>query len=50
VGIFPKQPRLIEKLLEEFGPIDVEVVQGPEQRLLFRELVSRHHYLASIQK
>lgn len=32
-------------VIDEFGPIDVEVVQSPEQRLLFRELVSRHHYL-----
>jgi len=31
--------------IEEFAPIEVELVQSREQRLLFRELVSRHHYL-----
>jgi hypothetical protein len=36
---------VISGVVEEFGPVDVEVVQSPEQRLLFRELVSRHHYL-----
>ena len=29
----------------EFEPITVETVETPEQRLLFRELVGRHHYL-----
>ena len=29
----------------EFAPIEVEPVESPEQRLLFRELVGRHHYL-----
>ena len=29
----------------EFGPIVVEAVTNGEQRLLFRELVGRHHYL-----
>jgi hypothetical protein len=31
--------------VEEFAPLDVELVQSRQQRLLFRELVSRHHYL-----
>lgn len=31
--------------VEEYGPIEVELVQSQEQRLVFRELVSRHHYL-----
>lgn len=31
--------------VEEYGPIEVELVQSQEQRDLFRELVSRHHYL-----
>ncbi len=31
--------------VEEFAPVDVELVESPEQRLLFRELLSRHHYL-----
>jgi len=29
----------------EFGPIVLEMVSEKEQRLLFRELVGRHHYL-----
>lgn len=31
--------------VEEFGPIEVELVQSREQRQLFRELLSRYHYL-----
>lgn len=31
--------------VEAFSPVDVELVQSQEQRRLFRELVSRHHYL-----
>ncbi len=31
--------------VESFAPIEVLRVQSPEQRLLFRELVSRYHYL-----
>lgn len=31
--------------VEEFTPIDVELVKGPEQRQLFKKLVSRYHYL-----
>ena len=31
--------------VEEFAPIDMDLVQSREQRLLFRELLSRHHYL-----
>jgi len=31
--------------VEEFTPIDVELVQSREQRQLFKELVSRYHYL-----
>jgi hypothetical protein len=31
--------------VEQFTPIDVELVQSRQQRLLFRELVSRYHYL-----
>jgi len=29
----------------EFAPIELEAVETPDQRLLFRELVGRHHYL-----
>jgi len=29
----------------EFAPIELEAVESPDQRLLFRELVGRHHYL-----
>ena len=29
----------------EFGPIEMELVESLDQRLLFRELVGRHHYL-----
>lgn len=31
--------------VEEFAPIMVELVESGEDRLLFRELVGRHHYL-----
>ena len=31
--------------VSEFGPIELEAVETPDQRLLFRELVGRHHYL-----
>jgi len=31
--------------VEEFTPIDVELVQSREQRHLFKEVVSRYHYL-----
>jgi len=31
--------------VEEFTPIDVELVQSRQQRQLFKELVSRYHYL-----
>ena len=31
--------------VEEFAPIEVELVQSREQRQLFRELLSRYHYL-----
>ena len=31
--------------VEEFTPIDIELVQSREQRGLFRELLSRYHYL-----
>jgi len=31
--------------VEAFAPVRVEPVDGPEDRLLFRELVGRHHYL-----
>jgi len=31
--------------VEEFTPLVIERVQSREQRLLFRELVGRHHYL-----
>lgn len=31
--------------VEEFSPIEVELVQSREQRQLFRELLSRYHYL-----
>ena len=40
------QPRaVLVGSVEEFAPVDVALVQSQEQRLLFRELVSRHHYL-----
>lgn len=29
----------------DFAPIEIEAVETPDQRLLFRELVGRHHYL-----
>ncbi|MGH2608211.1 MAG: DUF4338 domain-containing protein [Tepidiformaceae bacterium] len=29
----------------EFAPIEIELVETADQRLLFRELVGRHHYL-----
>ena len=32
----------------ELEPIEVAVVETPEQALLFRELVGRYHYLASV--
>lgn len=31
--------------VSEFAPIEIETVETREQRLLFRELVGRHHYL-----
>lgn len=31
--------------VESFAPVEVQKVQSPQQRLLFRELVSRYHYL-----
>ena len=31
--------------VSEFGPIELEAVETLDQRLLFRELVGRHHYL-----
>jgi hypothetical protein len=31
--------------VEEFGPVNLERVESREERLLFRELVGRHHYL-----
>ena len=31
--------------MSEFGPVLLEAVSSEEQRLLFRELVGRHHYL-----
>ena len=31
--------------VEEFAPVAVELVKSREQRQLFRELLSRHHYL-----
>jgi hypothetical protein len=31
--------------VEAFAPLDVQVVETREQRLLFKELVSRYHYL-----
>lgn len=30
---------------EEFAPLDIELVESREQRLLFEELLSRYHYL-----
>jgi len=31
--------------VEEFGPLDIELVESRQQRQLFRELLSRYHYL-----
>ena len=31
--------------VEEFAPLDVELVEGRQQRQLFQELLSRYHYL-----
>ena len=31
--------------VESFAPVEVQRVQSPQQRFLFRELVSRYHYL-----
>mgnify|MGYP001044552032 FL=1 len=31
--------------VEAFSPIDIELVQSPGQRRLFRDLISRYHYL-----
>lgn len=31
--------------VEEFAPLDVQLVESRRQRLLFRELLSRYHYL-----
>jgi hypothetical protein len=31
--------------LSDFSPLEIEAVETPEQSLLFRELVGRHHYL-----
>jgi hypothetical protein len=31
--------------VEEFAPLDVQLVESRQQRLLFRELLSRYHYL-----
>ena len=31
--------------VSEFAPIEIEAVETADQRLLFRELVGRHHYL-----
>lgn len=34
--------------VEEFAPIEVELVQSREKRQLFRELLSRYHYLGYV--
>ena len=39
----PSEP--LEGELSEIQPVVLEVVRSDEQRLLFRELVDRHHYL-----
>jgi hypothetical protein len=40
------QPRVVlGGSVEAFSPVTVELVQSQEQRQLFRELLSRHHYL-----
>ncbi len=31
--------------VEAFAPLDVQLVQSPQERLLYRELISRYHYL-----
>jgi hypothetical protein len=36
---------LLEGKVDDFGPIVLEPVGNEQQRLLFRELVGRHHYL-----
>ncbi|MGH7535117.1 MAG: Druantia anti-phage system protein DruA, partial [Gemmatimonadales bacterium] len=47
VPVTPRGDRGLDLVGEvgEFEPIEVEAVETPEQRLLFRELVGRHHYL-----
>ncbi len=37
--------KILDGSVQEFQPIAVEPVEEPEQRLLFRELVGRYHYL-----
>ena len=36
---------MVSGSVEEFWPVRLERVQGPEQRELFRELIGRYHYL-----
>jgi hypothetical protein len=40
--------RVVEGEMREFEPIEAEAVETPEQALLFRELVGRHHYLGGV--
>ena len=44
----PSEP--LEGELSEIQPVVLEVVRSDEQRLLFRELVDRHHYLGHASK
>jgi len=47
--ILPAEPGQVHSRLsgsvEEFAPLDVELVENRQQRQLFRELLSRYHYL-----
>ena len=37
--------RRLDGTVRDVGPLRVELVRGPAERLLFRELVGRYHYL-----
>lgn len=45
VSVRGEPAALLEGKVGAFEPIVLEPVRSPEQRLLFRELVGRHHYL-----
>jgi hypothetical protein len=47
VPVTPRGDRRPERVgeLSDFAPIEMELVETADQRLLFRELIGRHHYL-----